>query len=141
MDAEVLKTISPLVGGGFALAAAILSFVTSRLKDADDAAARANIYRHTLEWVSLIFSVSGMALAGLTKNYVFASVFFLIGFALQATLFLSDRRPLERSDVVVFSLITSVTLSGVVLFAVLALMQEFSLILSRVIEVQKILGK
>jgi hypothetical protein len=76
MDTETFKAISPIVGGALALAAAILSFVNARLKDAEDAVAKANVHRQALEWLSLFFSVFGMVLAGFSKTYILSSGFF-----------------------------------------------------------------
>lgn len=137
MDIDTLKSVLPAVGGTLALAGGVFTFVAGRLKDAESPDAKANVVRLALEWTSIILNVVGLALGSFTRAYFAAVAFFLIAYGLQTFIFLRRRGSPSRTEVVSFSLLTAVVVSGVVVALLFSVTHDVLDLIQGLIDVQK----
>jgi hypothetical protein len=120
MESDLLKAFLPAFGGALALLGGVFTFVSGRLRDAEDAEAKARVFAYTWYWTSLAIWFVGIAVSVFAGKHLLAIPCYALSFALQWKLFLDGPEPVSRAATANFAFqcaLTTLAIAGSGLFA------------------------
>lgn len=123
MDADLTKTIFPIIGGVLALAGGVFTFVSGRLRDAEGSNAKNRVLQVTTNWIAFVLWLIGCGLTSFSGLQLYAIPFYLIAFALYWKLFLDGPSRSSRWETSLFAVFCATT-ATMVLTSILAYMTE-----------------
>lgn len=110
---EITKLL-PFLGGAFALAGGIFTFVNGRLNEAKTSEQRSRVVTLTLNLLSIAFSLCAFAAMFIPNAGLWFLLFFAISYAISLGVFLRQCGPTLRLAQVVFLCFTFSTFTGFV---------------------------
>jgi hypothetical protein len=105
-EADAFQSLFPLVGGALALAGGVFTFVSGRLKEASGPEGKKRVVTLTIRWLSVALNALALLAVIFGKGFAVPVLLLSLAFVLQIVLFLRIAEPVERVDVVGFSLLS-----------------------------------